>query len=91
MSEVNINFSLDGANTVIQCHENDSMKDIFTKFLNKSMIDSTNLYCIYGAKVLDTDFNKTYSEVANEQDKKEKKMSIIVTRNPTTQIIITII
>ena len=83
MSEVNINFSLDGANTVIQCHENDSMKDIFTKFLNKSMIDSTNLYCIYGAKVLDAEFNKTFLEIANEQDKKEKKMNIVVTRNPT--------
>ena len=86
MSQVNVTFNLDGANTVIQCNENDTMKDIFAKFSNKSMIDTSNLYCIYGAKVLDTDFNKTYSEVANEQDKKEKKMSIIVTRNPTTQI-----
>ena len=86
MSQVNVTFILDGANTVIQCNENDSMKDIFTKFLNKSLIDSSNLYCIYGAKVLDTEFNKTYSEVANKQDREEKKMNIVVTRNPTTQI-----
>ena len=86
MSQVNVTFILDGANTVIQCNENDSMKDIFTKFLNKSLIDSSNLYCIYGAKVLDTEFNKTYSEVANKQDREEKKMNIVVTRNPNTQI-----
>jgi len=86
MSQVNVMFTLDGANTVIQCNENDSMKDIFAKFTFKSMIDPSNLYCIYGAKVLDPELNKTYSEIANEQDKMEKKMNIIVTRNPTTQI-----
>lgn len=86
MSQVNAMFTLDGANTVIQCNENDSMKDIFAKFTFKSMIDPSNLYCIYGAKVLDPELNKTYSEIANEQDKMEKKMNIIVTRNPTTQI-----
>ena len=86
MNQVSVTFTLDGANTVIQCNENDNMKDIFNKFSIKSMIDSSNLYCIYGGKVLDTEFNKTYSEVANEQDKKDKKMNIVVTRNQTSQI-----
>jgi len=86
MSQVNVTFSLDGANTVIQCNENDSLKDIFTKFLNKSLIDKSSLYCLYGGKVLSDELNQTYSEVANEEDKKEKKMNIIVTRNPTTLV-----
>ena len=72
-----IEFDYNGKKTIIQCNNNEKLKDIFQKFLNKLGIAKDSVYFIYGSN---TDINEelTFDNIANELDKKRNKMNILV-------------
>ena len=72
-------FIYEGINTIIQCENNDKMKDIIDKFLIKIENKENNLYYLYnGTKI---NYELTFNEQANDIDKNRKKMNIIVNKN----------
>ena len=72
-----VSFCYEGLNTIIQCKENEKMKDIINRFLIKIQ-SNTNLFYLYnGTKI---NFELTFNEQANDIDKRRKKMNIIVTK-----------
>ena len=81
MASVELLFN--GATTTIQCKENDSIKEILDKFCVKIGQNVKDLCFLYGGKIIE--LNKTFYEVASAEDKKRKKLSIIVTDNETAK------
>ena len=77
-------FSYEGTNTTIQCDENDTMKDIYNKFLIKIQKEDDNLYCIYNGNKINKEL--TFNEQVNTLDKDRKKMNIIVIDDNKTTI-----
>ena len=76
-----VDFKYNGFDTIIQCNENDKMKDIFEKFCNKSQIDKSKIYFTYDGKS-GYDFNEelTFNKASNSLDKQRKKMIILVNK-----------
>ena len=75
---VETEFIYTGVKTVIQCKEDDKMKDICQKFQEKAKIDNNiNIFYSYNDQV---GFNEelTFGEVANSEDKRRNKMIILV-------------
>ena len=74
-----VEFQYNGTMTVIQCQENQKMKEICNNFLIKSKIKENEVYYFYDGKA-GVQFNKelTFIEMANSVDKNRKKMSILV-------------
>ena len=72
-------FNYKGFNTIIQCKENDKLKDIIDEFLTKIKYKENNLYYLYNGTKIDSKL--TFIEQANDIDKKRKKMNIVVTQN----------
>ena len=62
----------EGVNSAIQCNENDKMKDIINRFLEKVKGETTiDLFYLYnGTKV---NFELTFDEQANSMIKAEKR------------------
>ena len=69
-----------GEKTIIQCHKEDRMKEIFNKFLLKTQIDKNSIYYLYAGN---TNINEelSFEEVATQEDKNRNKMIIIVNEN----------
>ena len=78
---VEVIFNYEGINTVIQCNREDKMKDIIKRFLIKigKNENDNNLLYLYDAKIVNNEL--TIIQIANELDKKRKKMNIIVKSN----------
>ena len=76
-----VEFIYYGVNTIIQCHDNEKMKDICKKFKEKVQIDNNKqiLYS-YNANI-GINEELTFNEIANSADKKRNKMSIVVFEN----------
>ena len=72
-----VEFSYEGVNTIIQCNLNEKMKGICKKFKDKTLIGIKILFYSYNGKVL-TNKESTFEEIVNLQDKKRKKMNVIV-------------
>ena len=72
-----INFNYNSQNTIIQCDENDNIKKIFEKFCNKTGTNIDSLYFLYDGKI-NTDSNLSVSQLANNEDKIRKNMTILV-------------
>ena len=84
MAEVIFNF--EGMITIIKCNGNDKMKDIINKFLIKSgkQDDKSELYYLYnGTKI---EYELSFDELANEFDKRRKKMNVIINKNDPHKI-----
>jgi len=75
-----VEFKYKGISTIIKCKENEIMKNIIEKFIQKAGIDEkNNIYFLYGGEAdIKTKENLTFSEVANSVDKNQKKMTILV-------------
>ena len=75
----NVEFQYKGINTIIQCNENEKMKEICQRYANKVQLDKNNIFFIYDGKS-GKDFNEelTFIEMANLIDKEQKKMTILV-------------
>ena len=69
-------FKYNGIDKLIQCKIEDKFKDICQKFCIKSQKDLNNLIFIYGGETLNLDLK--FNEVANQIDKKNLKMNILV-------------
>ena len=77
MNQVQIEFAYDGANTIIQCLNNDKLKDIYQNFKLKVQAERKNLIYMYNGKTIDND-ELTFNDIANSQDKNRNKMNILV-------------
>ena len=69
-------FKYNGIDTLIQCKIEDKFKEITKKYCNKIEIDINNLIFIYGGQILNLELG--FKEVANQIDKQNKKMNILV-------------
>ena len=74
-----VEFQYNGIMTVIQCQENQKMKEICNNFIIKSKIKENEIYYFYDGKA-GAQFNQelTFIQMANSLDKTRKKMSILV-------------
>ena len=74
-----VEFQYNGTMTVIQCQENQKMKEICNNFITKSKIKENEIYYFYDGKA-GLQFNQelTFIQMANSLDKTRKKMSILV-------------
>ena len=77
MSQVIFNYK--GRNTIIQCNENEKMKDIFLRFCSKPKVDRNHLLFTYDGKS-GNDLNEelTFIQMANSMDKQRKIMNFLV-------------
>ena len=75
-----VEFTYNGINTIIQCNLNEKMKDICKRFKVKVNINNNNIYYSYNGQV-GIDEEKKFEEIANSEDKRRKKMNIIVFDN----------
>ena len=73
-----------GVITTLQCNESDKIKNILNKFLMNLGKNMYDLFFLYGGQVIQE--NKTFNEIANSEDKKRKKISILVFDNKTSSI-----
>ena len=85
MSQVQIEFAYDGANTIIQCLNNDKLKDIYQNFKLKVQAERKNLIYMYNGKTIDND-ELTFNDIANFEDKTRNKMNILVIEGEGTII-----
>ena len=80
MAEVEFNYK--GSKIIIQCKENEIMKNICHSFIEKVKEDKNNIYFSYngnaGSKF---DENLTFEKMINSEDKKRNKMNILVFEN----------
>jgi len=78
MTEICFNYN--GRKTIIQCKNDDKMKDIYEKFATKTGADVSSLYFIYGG---DTNINEdlTVGQIASKEDKLKNTMTILVNQS----------
>ena len=77
-------FKYNGVGVIIQCKIEDKFKDICEKFCIKSQKNINDLIFIYGGEVIN--MNLDFNKVANQIDKQNLKMIILV-YNKNTGII----
>ena len=83
MQGSNVIFILDGVNLSIQCNENDVMKDICQKYVNKIKRNINTLIFIYGGNQLN--FNLKFKDIIT--DKESKEMKVLVYSNENDEFI----
>ena len=77
MEKIEIIFTYNGANTIIQSEKNKTLKDIYISFKNKAKAEEKLLYYMYnGSNIQNNEL--TFDEIANSEDKKRNKMNILV-------------
>jgi len=72
-------FSLDGIELSIPCNENDVMKDICQKYVNKIKKNINTLVFIYGGKQLN--YNLKYKDLITSNESKEMKILVYSNEN----------
>ena len=75
MSQINFNYK--GEKIIIQCQKDEKMKDIIQRFLVKTNTDINSVYFLYAGNS-NINSELTFSEIANDIDKIENSMNIIV-------------
>ena len=76
-------FTLEGIDLSIQCNENDIMKDICQKYVNKINRNINTLVFIYGGNQLN--YNLKYKDIII--DKENKEMKVLVYSNENDEFI----
>ena len=71
-----VEFVGNGNKVLIQCNENDKLGDIIQKFNLKAKKNLKEMIFLYSGNIIDE--NKTFKELANLDDQKRKKMTIII-------------
>ena len=79
-----IEFIYNGQKSIVQCNIDDKMKDIFKKYAAKIDKDISIFIFLYGGAGVNEEL--TFNEQANDEDKKRKKMIILVNENNETII-----
>ena len=74
MIGANVTFTLDGLPLLIQCNENDVMKDICQKYANKIQRNINTLVFLYGGNELN--FNLKFKEIITVKESKEMKILV---------------
>ena len=69
-------FSYNDSNYIIQCKNDDKMKDIIGKFLEKSQKERKNLFFIYNGQIINEKLE--FNQCANRLDKSRNYMNILV-------------
>ena len=69
-------FNYQGQNYLIQCKENDLIKEIIQKFLTKTSLEKEKVYFLYSGSSLQEKL--TFEQAITKEDKASKKMNIIV-------------
>ena len=74
-----VEFKYNGLSSIIQCNENEKIKNICQQFCNKSKIDKNNIFFSYDGKA-GKEFNEelSYNEMINSIDRNKNKMIILV-------------
>ena len=79
MSETNVIFTLDGVNLTIKCTTEDKIKEICEKYSTQITKNMNSLLFLYeGNKV---NFDLSFKEQANEIDRNNHEMKILVNKN----------
>ena len=79
-----IEFHYEGNIITIKCQEDQKMAVIFDKFISKSNIKENEIKYYYDDKIVSqNDKNLTFNLIANQFDKSNKKMKIIVKNDGT--------
>ena len=71
-----VEFLLDNIKTIIQCNENEKMKDIIKKFTLKLGKDLNNVNFLYNGNQLNIEL--TIEQIASNLDKERKTLTILV-------------
>ena len=69
-------FSYQGQRYLIQCKQNDTLKEIIQKFLTKSSLEKEKIYLLYSGESLKEEL--TFEQAINSTDKASNKMNILV-------------
>ena len=77
MEQIEIIFSYNGVNTIIQSEKNTKFKDIYKSFKNKVKAEEKLLFYMYNGSNIPND-KLTFDEIANSDDKIRNKMNIVV-------------
>ena len=80
MSEVKINFELEGIKVIIQCSEEDRMKDICQKYVTKIESNINSLLFLYGGNQINMELK------FKEQAKNNNQMKVLVYKNENDDI-----
>ena len=77
MSQGTIIFTYNGKQVVIPCTTNEKLSLICERFITKLQLDRTkNYYYIYGGNIINKELS--LEEQSNNEDKREKRMNILV-------------
>ena len=68
-------FSYNGLETIIQCNEEEKMKEIIKRYKNKIKVEES-IYFIYNGILIKEELK--YGEIINEEDKRRNIMNILV-------------
>jgi hypothetical protein len=80
MAEVEFNYK--ESKIIIQCKENEIMKNICQSFIEQVNEDKNNIYFSYDGNVgSEFDENLSFEQMINSEDKERNKISILVFRN----------
>ena len=71
-----VEFNYNGQITIIQCNQDEKMKDICERFATKVGIDINTIYFLYSSEQLNKE--KTFDQCINKEDKERNKMNILV-------------
>ena len=85
MSQGKVIFTYNEKQIVIPCVTNEKLNIICERFITKLQLDiSKNYYFIYGGNIINKELN--LEEQANDEDKKEKRINILVYEEMKTVI-----
>ena len=76
-----VELNIEGEKINIQCQENDSIKDVYHKYLKKSQKNKENNNIIFLYNGLDQKSYLRIKDIINKADKIRKKLSIVGARN----------
>ena len=72
-----------------KCKMNDKLENFVTRFASKINVEYSSLFVLYSGKILnDNDLKKTFFQVMNSHDKKEKSMNMLVYRKISNDTVI---
>ena len=76
-NQIEMEFSYNGTNTVIQCGIDEKLKDIFQNFKFKIKAENKKFIYMYNGIFIENE-ELIFNEIANSEDKKRNKMNMIV-------------
>ena len=77
MEPIQIEFSYDSANTILQCKSDEKLNNIFKNFKFKNKVEDKKLIYMHNDIALQNE-ELTFSEIENPLDKERNKMNILV-------------